>query len=140
MGGYKHIEKCIGAYIAAHYRNAIEIGIGTNPAAAQIIHNQGAGIRATDIRDLPLPDWLPFFTDDIFTPDPALYAGADVLYSVRPAIEMVPPMVALARRVNCDVLVYHLGFESWGDGGEIIDSGVPLHCYYRHQNPSKSVD
>jgi hypothetical protein len=139
MGGYKHIEKCIGAFIAGQYRNAIEIGIGTNPEAAWILYEKGVRVRATDIRDIPSPDWLPFFIDDIFAPDLALYAGVDVLYAIRPAIEMVPSLITLAQQVNCDLLVFHLGFESWGDGGEIIDCGVPLHCYYRCQNPSNSV-
>jgi hypothetical protein len=140
MGGYKHIEKCIGAYIAVHYRNAVEVGVGTNPEAARKIHGAGVRVRATDIRDVQSPAWLPFVLDDVFAPDFAWYLGADVLYAVRPAIEMVPPLITLAMWVDCDLLVYHLGFESWGNGGKIIDCGVPLHCYYQRQNPSKSVD
>jgi hypothetical protein len=139
MGGYKHIEKCIGAYVATHYRNAVEVGMGTNPEAARVIHDMGVSVRATDIRDLPPLTWLPFIIDDVFSPALAWYAGADVVYAVRPAVEMVPPLIALAGRVDCDLLVYHLGFESWGDGGEIIDCGVPLHRYYQCQKPSKSV-
>ena len=53
---------------------------------------------------------------------------------------MIPPLIALAQQVNCDLLVYHLGFESYGKGGERIDCGVLLHRYHRYQNPSKSVD
>jgi hypothetical protein len=139
MGGYKHIERCIGAYIAAQYRNAVEVGVGTNPEAARVIRDMGVRVRATDIRDVPPPAWLPFVVDDVFSPDLSWYAGADVLYAVRPAVEMVPPLLALAGQMDCDLLVYHLGYESWGDGGEIIDCGVPLHCYYRRQKPSKSV-
>ncbi|MCX6688983.1 MAG: UPF0146 family protein [Methanoregula sp.] len=140
MGGYKHIEKCVGTYIAAHYRNAVEIGIGRNTDAARIIHDAGPAIRCTDIHPFPHPSWLRFTVDDIFEPNVLLYTGADVLYAIRPAEEMVPPLIGLAARVNCDLLIYHLGFESYGDGGEQIDCGVILHRYYRHQNPSKSVD
>jgi uncharacterized protein len=140
MGGYKHIERCVGTYIAAHYRDAVEAGIGNNTGAAQVIHDAGIRIRSTDIKALVHPDWLCFSMDDIFEPDLSKYAGADVIYAIRPAEEMVPPLVALARWVNCDLLVYHLGFESYGNGGERIDCGVLLHRYHRHQNPSKSVD
>jgi uncharacterized UPF0146 family protein len=140
MGGYKHIEKCVGTYIAAHYRDAVEIGIGRNTDAARIIHKAGTAIRCTDIHSFPHPAWLRFTVDDIFEPDVLLYTGADVLYAIRPAEEMVPPLIRLAAQVNCDLLVYHLGFESYGDGGEQIECGVILHRYHRHQNPSKSVD
>ena len=140
MGGYKHIEKSIGTYIAAHYRDAVEAGVGENTDAAQILSAAGVRVRAIDVRALVHPDWLCFSVDDIFEPDLSKYAGADVIYAIRPAEEMIPPLIALAQRVNCDLLVYHLGFESYGKGGERIDCGVLLHRYYQHQNPSKSVD
>ena len=131
MAGYKHIEHCVGAYIAAHYQHPVEAGIGNNPDAAQCIHDAGLPVRAIDVRSCSLPEWLPFARDDIFEPDISLYAGADVLYAVRPAEEMIPPLIDLARRVNCDLVVYHLGFETYGDGGTVIKCGVKLHCYYR---------
>jgi hypothetical protein len=141
MDGYKHIEHCCGAFIASHYKNAVEIGVGNNPDAAQCVNEAGCRIRATDIRACRLPGWLSFARDDIFSPDLSCYAGADVLYAIRPAEEMIPPLIALARTLDCDLVVYHLGFESYGDGGTIVDCGVPLHFYYRRgQNPSKSVD
>ncbi|HXX55297.1 MAG TPA: UPF0146 family protein [Methanoregula sp.] len=131
MGGYKHIETCTGEYLAGRYRSAAEVGIGANPGAAQILQERGALLRCTDIRRLPLPAGLPFALDDVFSPDLSLYRGADVIYAIRPAVEMVPPLIALAREAGCDLIVYHLGFESWGDGGELIDCGVLLHRYYR---------
>ncbi|MFZ1127078.1 UPF0146 family protein [Methanoregula sp.] len=141
MDGYKHIEHCCGAYIASRYRNPVEVGVGNNPDAARCIHEAGVRVRATDIRACDVPPWLSFSRDDIFSPDLSCYAGADVLYAVRPAVEMIPPMIALARTIDCDLVVCHLGFESYGDGGTVVDCGVPLHYYYRQgQNPSKSVD
>lgn len=139
MDEYKHIETCVGNYIAAHYNSAVEIGIGKNTEAAKIIHDAGKAVRCTDVWGLPSLPWLDFAADDIFDPDFALYEGADVIYAIRPAIEMVPPMIALARRIGADLLVYHLGFECYGDGGETIDCGVVLHRYNRCQNPSNSV-
>jgi len=131
MGSYKHIETCIGAYIARHYSRAIEVGIGRNITAAQLVHDAGVHVRCTDIRAWEVPDRLVFMVDDIFSPELRLYEGADVIYAIRPAIEMIPPLFALARAVNSDLLVYHLGFETYGDGGERIDCGVLLHRYFR---------
>ena len=52
MGSYKHIETCIGGYIAKHYANTVEVGIGKNTDAAFIILNGGARFRCTDIKEL----------------------------------------------------------------------------------------
>jgi uncharacterized protein len=130
MGSYKHIETCIGDYLAKHYTNAVEVGIGKNTEVARTHHEAGKSIRCTDIRDVLVPEWLIFVTDDIFSPEISFYRGVDLIYAVRPAIEMVPSLIALARIINCDLLVYHLGFESYGNGGEIIDCGVILHRYF----------
>jgi uncharacterized UPF0146 family protein len=140
MDEYKHIETCIGRYIADNYLHAVEVGIGKNTDAAQILSRAGILLRSTDIKKMPVPDDLAFITDDVFSPDISQYLGADVIYAIRPAIEMIPPLIALAERVNCDLIVYHLGFESYGNGGEKIDCGIILHRYFRRQNPSNRVD
>jgi len=140
MGAYKHIETCIGRYIAGNYLHAVEVGIGKNTEAAQIVSGAGKLLRTTDIKNRGVPAELAFAVDDIFSPDISCYRGADVIYAVRPAIEMIPPLITLAESVNCDLVVYHLGFESYADGGEKIDCGVVLHRYVRRQNPSNRVD
>ena len=137
MAAYKHIETCIGGYIAGRYSRAVEVGIGYNTVAAEIHAAKGILILSTDIKELTLSQDLHFSVDDIFSPRFSLYEGADVIYSIRPAIEMIPPLVDLARAIDCDLIVYHLGFESYGNGGEIIDCGVLLHRYYKNQNISK---
>jgi uncharacterized UPF0146 family protein len=137
MGSYKHIETCIGEYIAKHYTDAIEVGIGKNTEAAHILLNAGIRVRCTDVKDREVIGGLSFTTDDVFSPDISLYKGADVIYAIRPAIEMVPPLLALARTINSDLIVYHLGFECYGNGGEKIDCGVLLHRYYKASEPVK---
>jgi uncharacterized protein len=137
MGSYKHIENCVGRYIAGHYRNAVEVGVGRNPDAAAIIHAAGIPVRCTDVRAFMLPDSIAFAVDDVFEPDITFYQGADVIYAIRPAIEMVPALIALAERLRCDLVVYHLGFETYGNGGETIDCGVLLHRYVRGSEPVK---
>ena len=132
MCRYKHIERSIGEYIAARYRRAVEVGIGNNPEAARLVKSAGALMRCTDIRPGIRHEGLDVVTDDIFEPDLRLYEGADLIYAVRPGVEMVPPLIALADRIDSDLLVYHLGCEIYEDGGEVVDCGpVLLHCYRR---------
>ena len=130
MGDYKHIETSIGKYIASNYTRAIEVGIGRNEEAAKIVSTAGALIRCTDVKTPGVSGSLPFSQDDIFSPDDSLYTGAEVIYAIRPAPEMIPPLIELARRINADLIVYHLGFESYENGGEIIDCGILLHRYH----------
>jgi uncharacterized protein len=139
MGGHKHIETCIGTYIASRYRSAVEVGIGKNTVAARIILDAGRKIRCTDIRNTVPDEGLDFFVDDIFEPDLLLYVGADVIYAIRPGTEMIPPLYSLAQQIGADLLVYHLGFEQYGDGGERLDCGVVLHRYYSCEKPPKRV-
>jgi len=140
MSDYKHIEICIGNYIASNYTRAIEVGIGRNEDAAKIVNSAGALVCCTDVKAIGSSGNLPFFLDDIFSPDDSLYTGAEVIYAIRPGPEMIPPLIELARRINADLIVYHLGFESYEKGGEIIDCGVLLHQYHIRQKPSKRVD
>ena len=130
MGPYKHIERLIGEYIKDRYRSAVEIGVGGNLVAARILRDAGVLVRCTDIRRIPADEGIPVAWDDIFSPDESLYGGADLLYSIRPGVEMVPPLIALAKRVGADLIVYHLGNEIYESGGEIIDCGVILHRYH----------
>jgi len=136
MGSYKHIETTIGGYLADHYSRAVEVGIGRNTTAAEILHSAGTLVLATDVKDMA-PDPIPVTVDDVFEPTLSLYKGADLIYAIRPAIEMIPPLIALARRTGADLVVYHLGFETYGDGGEKIDCGVILHRYVTRSEPVK---
>ena len=137
MGSYKHIEKCVGEYIATHYASPVEVGVGNNPGAAEVIHAAGLPARCTDIRERIVPEGVIFRIDDVFEPLLSFYHGADVVYAIRPAIEMIPPLMDLAEHLGCDLLVYHLGFEAYGTGGETIDCGVLLHRYVRRSEPVK---
>jgi uncharacterized UPF0146 family protein len=139
MGAHKHIEGCIGALIASRYRSAAEVGAGNNFIAAGILLDAGVKVFCTDIQNPYTEPDVPFYIDDIFSPDISLYKGIDVIYSVRPGEEMIPALIRLARELNVDLVVYHLGFEGYGRGGEIIECGVTLHRYHKSQNPSKRV-
>jgi len=132
MDGYKHIEACVGDYIAKNYSRAVEIGIGRNTTAAEIIHAAGRLLLCTDVRKFSASReaGLLFSIDDVFAPFLPVYKNPDVIYAIRPANEMIPSLILLAEALDCDLVVYHLGFETYGNGGEVIDCGVLLHRYH----------
>ncbi len=135
----KRIERTIGAYIASRYRSCAEIGVGNNFDAALTILKESGSVLCTDIRQPQESHGVPFRIDDLYSPDLSLYLNVEVIYAIRPAEEMMPGLLWLATEADCDLIVYHLGFEIYGNGGEILDCPVMLRRYYRRQNPSKSV-
>ena len=139
MNCHKGIEESIYTHLKDYPRNTkfVEIGIGSNTLCAEKLAADGFSVRAADIRSgLPIDgsSGIIFRSDDIFEPDLEFYRGADLIYSIRPGIEMVPSLISIAKAVNCDLIVYHLGCEIYGSGGEIIDIGdVILHRYNKKQ-------
>ena len=123
-------EQEIGRYIAMHFRRVVEVGVGNNFEAARVIHEAGVGIVCTDIREREPPGGIRFARDDVSCPHKGLYRGMDCIFAIRPGEEMMLPLVALASEVGADLLIYHLGFEIYEDGGEIISVGkVLIHRY-----------
>ncbi len=129
MGTYKDIEEKFASFIRAHYRCPVEVGIGRNPDVALHLTAAGLPVTATDIVEREVPAPVRFVIDDICAPNIALYRNADLVYAVRPGVEMIPCLIETARAVGADCIVYHLGNEVYLDGGEVIDAGIILHRY-----------
>ncbi|HJJ95549.1 MAG TPA: UPF0146 family protein [Methanocorpusculum sp.] len=124
------IERAVGLYIKSNYSSAVEIGFGGKTIAAEIVQDAGMPILCTDIRAYDVD--VPSVIDDCTDPDISLYTFADVIYAIRPGTEIVPNMIKLAEKLNVDLIIYHLGFEIYLDGGEIIETGgIQLHRYVR---------
>ncbi|HJJ47770.1 MAG TPA: UPF0146 family protein [Methanocorpusculum sp.] len=122
------IERACGEYIRNHYASAVEIGFGGKTAAAEILIDAGIPVLCTDVHSYDTT--VPSVVDDCVEPDLSLYIGAEVIYAIRPGLEIIPAMITLAKRVHADLLIYHLGFELYQDGGEVIDLGpCMLHKY-----------
>ena len=130
MVNYKSIEERIAGYIAGHYKSVVEVGVGRNTVTSTILKEMGIDVTATDIRECP-DCRVKFFRDDITSPELSIYADADLIYSVRPGVEMIPDLIKTAKAADADLIVYHLGNEIYENGGEIIDCGVILHRYYK---------
>ncbi|HJJ89162.1 MAG TPA: UPF0146 family protein [Methanocorpusculum sp.] len=125
------IEKHVGTYIRDHYSSAIEIGFGGKTVAAEIVQTAGIPILCTDVYAYPMTV-VPSIVDDVFFPTLSYYWWTDVLYAIRPGCEMIPPMIKLAKRIGAELIVYHLGFEQYEHGGDILDLGdILLHQYVR---------
>ncbi|HJK45050.1 MAG TPA: UPF0146 family protein [Methanocorpusculum sp.] len=125
------IERYVGTYIRDHYSSAVEIGFGGKTVAAEIIQDAGIPILCTDIHSYQTTI-VPAVVDDVFSPTHSYYQGKDVLYAIRPGCEMIPPMIALAEQIGAELIVYHLGFELYENGGEVLDLGdILLHRYVK---------
>lgn len=126
------IETAIGTYLKSqHYTSAVEIGFGGKTVAAEILINAGIPVVCTDVHAYP-DSPVPSVVDDCVEPDLSIYRNADLIYAIRPGIEIVPAIIQLAKKLNVDLLIYHLGFEVYLDGGERIDVGdIVLHRYVR---------
>lgn len=136
MKNHKGIEECVYRHLKKYPLNTkiIEIGIGKNWYIAEKIKFDGFDIKASDIKDALPDNDIPFITDDIFEPQLDFYNDADLFYSIRPGIEMLPALISLAEKTGAELLVYHLGYEIYKNGGEIIDCGVILHRYCKQKN------
>lgn len=130
MSSYKHIEETIGTFIGMRYRRCIEVGYGGNTIAASIIQQMGGSVLCLDRKAFPASGGIRSAVDDISSPDLRIYRGSDCIYAIRPGIEMMPDLIALAAIIRSDLLIYHLGYELYQDGGERIDCGVILHRYH----------
>ncbi|MDD3574627.1 UPF0146 family protein [Methanospirillum sp.] len=131
MGGYKHIEMTVARFIAGRYRSVIEAGAGTNLHAASLLFRAGLLIRCVDIIDPPPGSIIPYEQDDVFNPQLCLYEGCDCIYAIRPIEEMIQPLIELAKSVNADLIVYHLGFEGTNKPAPLPGCEVPLHMYVK---------
>jgi uncharacterized UPF0146 family protein len=107
-------------YIAGRYGNVVEIGIGHFPDVALALLKRGVRFFATDIRPFYYSG-LKVIVDDIMEPDLSVYTAytaLDLIYSLRPPLELVPYMVRLARQLSTDLIIKPLTSEH--PGGQLI--------------------
>jgi len=90
-----------------------EIGIGHFPDLALSLLGKGIRVFATDIRRFNYNPLKVFF-DDITEPDISLYKGLDLLYSLRPPLELVPYMIQITKLIGSDLIVKPLFSEHPG--------------------------
>jgi uncharacterized UPF0146 family protein len=97
-------------YIADKYSHVAEIGIGHFPDVALALLQRGVRVFATDVKAFRYGGLKVIF-DDIIEPDFSLYAGLDLIYSLRTPSELVPFMMRLAERLSADLMIKPLSSE-----------------------------
>jgi uncharacterized UPF0146 family protein len=107
-------------YIAHRHEYCAEIGVGHFPDVALALLKAGVRVFATDIRRFR-HDGLEVVVDDITAPNKFLYAGVDLIYSIRPPVELVPYMERLAKDIGTALVVKPLSSEH--PGGRLARRG-----------------
>mgnify|MGYP002126112538 CR=1 FL=1 len=95
-------------YLTA-YERVVEVGIGRRTDLARALADRGVSVTATDITDRDVPEGVTFVRDDIVDPEPAVYAGADVIYARNLPPELHRPALEVARSADADCLFTTLG-------------------------------
>ena len=90
-----------------------EIGVGKFPQIADILQKQeNITLIKTDIH----PADATVIKDDITNPDLDLYNGVDIIYSIRPPSELQPYLVALAQKIDSQLIIKPLTNEDLNTG------------------------
>jgi len=137
----------IADFIARNYTLAekiIEVGVGAYPWVAQKVKENLPDslvvVTDTDREKLShaqqVCSELTCVQDNILKPNLKVYAGADLIYSLRPPPELVSGIFTVALRVGCAVLIRPLSHEEDGydfkkrQGWRLISHGrAILHWY-----------
>ncbi|MFB3765163.1 MAG: UPF0146 family protein [Methanotrichaceae archaeon] len=99
----------IAEFILKNYSGkVVEVGVGFVGDVASRLG--GLNVIATDTMSHRLDD-LYIVMDDIFSPKKEIYEDANLLYSIRPPLEVQIAMGALAKEIGADVLIRPLGDE-----------------------------
>ncbi len=96
-------------YLSGNYQGVVEVGIGSYTKVALALKARGLSVVATDIQPQALG--LPVEFDDIRSPRLELYEGAQAIYAVRPPLELLPSLKALANTLAVDLVVKPLASE-----------------------------
>jgi len=96
-------------YLSCNYKKVVEIGIGLYPRVALALQARGLQVGATDIQPRFMGVAVEF--DDIKTPRLDLYEDAEVIYAVRPPLELLASLKVLAKRLEVDLVIKPLADE-----------------------------
>ncbi len=104
----------LSKFIKRNYsRRVVEVGCGKHSRVASAL-SRSLEIIATDVLESEAVDdrIRPLYTkDDITSPDLQLYRNSQLLYSIRPPLEIQHGMLNVAQVVHADVLIKPLGNE-----------------------------
>jgi hypothetical protein len=100
----------LAEFILANYAGkVVEVGSGRMTDVAERLSGLLL-VVITDKKENPVPGMIAV-ADDIFSPRVEIYAGASLLYAIRPPLEMQMAMGNLARSIGADIIVRPLDDE-----------------------------
>ncbi|HYB59823.1 MAG TPA: UPF0146 family protein, partial [Candidatus Acidoferrales bacterium] len=112
------VAQTLASFIQNNYSTTIaEVGCGRYSATAQALR-PFFKVIATDILERQDVDnrMKPIYAkDDVQSPDLRLYRGANLVYSVRPPLEIQPSILDLSERLGADALIKPFGSEIIAD-------------------------
>lgn len=110
----------IADYIMRNYSGKIiEVGAGRMWDTARKLSEEGFDVVLVDVIDIS-PEGLRYVRDDIMNPDLSIYQGANLIYSIRPPVELYPYIIKVARNVQADCIIRPLSNE-FPEGGKLIN-------------------
>lgn len=124
--------KDFAEYICNNYQNArkiIEVGIGSQfEVFKELKKSLTVKIIATDIN----PNSGEVLRDDISKPDMEIYKNADLIYAIRPPLELYPYLEKVACDVKADLIIRPLLSEGMNrKEGELINYKKAIFYLYR---------
>jgi len=96
--------KDFAEYIINRYPKAkkvLEVGVGRDFSVLKELEKFGLDVFSTDIN----PDSPKTIYDDVVVPRMNLYRDADLIYSIRPPLELYPYLEKLAENIKVPLLI-----------------------------------
>ncbi len=123
----------LAEFIKRNYsQKIVEIACGTYSQVAFTL-SQSLQVVATDVLERAAVDERikPLYVkDDVTSPDLRLYQNAQLLYSIRPPLELQHAILNVAHIVHADVLIKHLGDEIIDTLRTSLRNYEGLACYH----------
>ena len=134
MAVHECVAEVLREFIKNNYsRMIVEVGCGRFSAVAVALR-ACFKVTATDILETDAVDCrlAPIYVkDDITCPDLRLYRGANLIYSIRPPLDIQPSILDLSERIGADALIKPFGSEIIEDMRLHLRScrGLPVHLF-----------
>jgi uncharacterized UPF0146 family protein len=117
-------------YIVERYKRVAEIGIGNFTDVAILLKDRGVEVIATDIKYINCKG-LRVIVDDLLKPDLMVYKGVQLLYSLRPPVELVPYIKKLAKDIFSDLIIKPLSSDIL-DGSLVNWNGLLFYFWSKY--------
>ena len=117
----------VADYILENYAGkVVEVCVGNHFKVAEKL-SQKLHVVCTDIK--PRKAKVEFYVDDVMDPDLRIYAGAELIYSLRPPLELYSYIVKLSKAVRADCLIRPFGNEFSNEGKLINYKGERFYIW-----------